>query len=677
MEIHPALAQMQRDDRAYQEASVAFYQDKPKAVQLFRAIGASQSPHRAAARYNVANLLANGKDVKGARAEAEAILADPSLSSVHAITEELIGYIANVEDTPEGWTALIDHTVAALSLPAKDILAGEKLTRDYARGLYDIDYAGIGRKQDDWWIEGRLPENATISKAVMDAPRKHPMALWMMTGQSMHTPYDSSGWALAGTAWKERMASYIDRAMALQPAGAAITGLPRDTIDALKATSDDASRAALWAKARAAMAAAASSCGEAPETAAVSVLVQHALRVSAEAGKFDEAYAGLSDMPAKDSRLYGLRLVKDMENYLLATGNVEEGRRFRDRFLTPEFIDSFIAAGKAYESDVHLNFMLWVAEDMDHWMAATAKHSQKLAQPLLNMLPAKTLWAMGENPAFSDAQRALLTRAAWTRGYARGITQPDSNTAKLFAANPQLKAAYDKVGTDYPGITAERQRLLTILRNPRFGILVNMPGWGDVIESERADFAEIDAYDHNDKNWWCPLEPDRQTGSIRSRYLADAGLEWAFDYPNSYLKPFLDPAVIKDVTAQRDRLLKQHPLVKTIDWKEVKALAGAASAPRLLSESAIRWGKASDGKDGAAEALALAVRVTRYGCNWHGGHKTYSSAAQKLLREKFADTSWAKATPYWFDCMDNEWDNEGNKTPTCKPKTWPKQPPLR
>ena len=71
------------------------------------------------------------------------------------------------------------------------------------------------------------------------------------------------------------------------------------------------------------------------------------------------------------------------------------------------------------------------------------------------------------------------------------------------------------------------------------------------------------------------------------------------------------------------------------------------------------------------------IKVVRYGCNWHGGHKAYSRPAQEMLQAKFADTNWAKQTPYWFDCLSNEWDAQGNKVTTCKPKEWAKQTPLR
>ena len=133
-EADPAHPTMQAEDRAYQEASIAFYKDKPKAIELFRAIAATDSPHKAAARYNIANLMANSKDVAAARAEANAILADPSLASVHDITQELLGYIANLEDTPAGWTALIDDSIKVIETPAKDILASDKLKADYAPG---------------------------------------------------------------------------------------------------------------------------------------------------------------------------------------------------------------------------------------------------------------------------------------------------------------------------------------------------------------------------------------------------------------------------------------------------------------------------------------------------------------------------------------------------------------
>jgi len=279
IDVDPAHPTMQAEDRAYQEASIAFYKDKAKAVELFRTIATTDSPHGAAARYNIANLLANSKDVVAARAEANAILADPALSSVHGITQELLGYIANLEDTPAGWTALIDDSVKIITAPTKDILTSDKLKADYGRALNDIDYAGIRGKRDDWWLTGTLPENATISKAIFDASRKYPMALWMMSGQTVQEAYDRAPWSLVGDKWSAWTASYLDQALAVKPSGAEMPVLPRDMLDSLRAKAEDASREVLWAKAHAALDSAQKSCGEASETAALGTYLAQAVRI--------------------------------------------------------------------------------------------------------------------------------------------------------------------------------------------------------------------------------------------------------------------------------------------------------------------------------------------------------------------------------------------------------------
>ena len=433
IEVGAALARTQADDRAYQEATIAFYKDKLKAIELFRAIAATGSPHKAAARYNIANLRANLKDVVAARQEANAILADPALSSVHGITQELLGYIANLEDTPAGWTALIDDSVKAITAPTKDILASDKLKGDYARALNDIDYAGIHSKRDDWWLTGTLPADATISKAILDASRKHPMALWMMAGQTVQEAYDLAPWSLVGDKWNAWTASYLDQALAVAPSGAQIPVLPKDVLDSLRAKPDDASREALWRKVHAALDAAQSSCGEAPETAALGTYLAQAVRVSAATGRFDQAYDELGKISLKSSRFYHNAVVQKLGEYILGQGMAEEGRRMRDKLLTPEFMTAVPAELKPLTPDRLSEFMGWVAEDEAHWKAALAMHSQKTANPILNFLPAKTLWSYADDPMFSSDQKALLTRVAWTRNYARGGTPDAGETAKLYA----------------------------------------------------------------------------------------------------------------------------------------------------------------------------------------------------------------------------------------------------
>lgn len=676
MEVQPALAKMQTEDRAYQEASTAFYRDKPKAIELFKAIGATDSPHRAAARYNVANLLANGKQLTEARAEAKSILADQSLASVHLITKELLGYIANLEDTAEGWTALIDGTIAIIEQPKNQVLKSEQSKAEYNTALYDIDFAGIGGKDDDWWLDGKLPEYPTISKAIVDASRKHPMALWMMAGQTADQAYRAGPWSLIGEQWKARMSTIIDKALDIEPAA---KGMPQPALDMLlaeKALPDDSTRAKLWEEAHVAITAAESSCGDDAQTAAAGHLLAHAVRLSAMSGHAADAIAELEKIPFKTAAVYyDLTLLK-LSEYLLGQGSLADARALRDRLLTPEFFANLPQSAKPAATDRFASFMGWIAEDEAHWKAALAMQSHKMSNLVLNFLPAKTLWAYADDPMFSGNERALLARTAWTRGYARGQTPSSEQTAKLHALNPVIKETADKVAADYPKANAVRQRLLTILRSPRFGVLVTAPGLWDGIEAHRTDFNELDGADPNDKNWWCAFDTDRQLGGLRAQFNEALGLGFYDQYGNDDLKQVYDQKTRDGIDATREIALKTHPMINAVDWKEITALAKAGSAPRTLSQSAIRWGKASKGSDGAPEALALAVKTTRYACRWQGRHGTYSKAARDLLQAKFKDTTWARQTPYWFDCMYEEWNKEGNKVPNCAAKTWPKQAPL-
>jgi hypothetical protein len=669
----PNVTTLQNDDRAYQAASVAFYRDKPKSVELFRKIATSNSVHKAYARYNVANLLANSKDLVGARAEAKAILADPAMSSAHAIAQELLGYISNIEDTPEGWASLIDSTLSVLGKSEAEIMASPKLKSDYARAIYDIGFAGIGAKQSEWWVKGELPENATLSKAIADAARKSPAALWLMTGQSVNANYDRASWAMIGDKWNGWAASYIDRAKALTPAGSQINGAALEVLDVLKAKPDDATRAAIWAKAKAAIDATQKSCGAGNESAAVGQLLLHAVRLSAQANKYDEIYAGLSSVPFKSSEFYTDGVVYKLAQYVLATGNAEEGRRLRERLLTADFFSAVPAEKRDTLKVEFSDFHSWVAEDEKLWVDAVTMSNTKLGSPFFNLLSSDQLRSLAEDKRFSSDQQSLLLRTAWTRQYARGQKIPSATTEAMLAANLGIKSTLETVVKEQPKLNADRRWLLTILRNPRFGILVNSTdSFGDSIETTRADFAALDEFDHNDKNWWCPLEPGRQLHALRASFDAASGTDIALDYRRQEIEPAYDQAMADKISAAREMLLKQHPMVKAINSVELASLAKMSSAPATLTTAAIAWGKSSKGNDGAPEALALAVRATRYGCSWHGGHKAYSKPAQELLKSKFGKSDWATKTPYWFDCMASIYDKDFNKVTSCQPQAWPK-----
>jgi hypothetical protein len=677
MEADATFANRQAMDRAYQEASIAFYRDKEKAIPLFRAIGQSNSQHRAAARYNVANLLANAKQPAAARQEAEAILADPSLASVHSITRELLGYIANQEDTAEGWTRLIDGAVATLETPADKILASADLQREYAAALTDIDFVGIRVKSDDWWLTGTLPEDPTISKSLVDASRQHPMALWMMGGQSANQRFQLAPWSLVGGKWQARMAAYIDQVLAVQPSGAKLDGLAKDMLTILAGNPNEGVRSWAWEKANAAMAAAEKSCGTAPETAAAGFLLNHAVRLSAMGGNIDEAIAGLEAVPFKQARAYKMGALHSLAQYLAAQGMLDDARKLRDRLITPELQGALAIDPDGVGRDQFASVLALIAEDEAKWKEAVVRSSDPAANVAFNFLPAKTLWALSEDTAFNVQDRALFARAAWTRDYGLVRRVDGDKLAALHELNPEIKAVWEKVKADYPEISPRNQRLLTILRSPAHNILVAMPSGWNVESIKPESFTEIDGWNPNDKNWWCAFEPDRQLQALRKQADDTLGMPEESGFVMRYLGDVFDPELRAELATKRDGVLKGHPMVKAVNWKEIRALTQMDQAPKRLTESAIRWAKNSRGKDGAAEALALAVKTTRYGCSWHGGHERYSKAAQQLLVRKFDGTPWQQQTPYWFGCRRMEWNADfSEKVTSCEPKTWPKQAPL-
>jgi hypothetical protein len=676
LSVDAAIDATQRDDRAYQQASIAFYNDKTKALELFRAIASSSSQHKAAARYNIANLLANAKNVVEARKEANAIMADASLAPVHGITKELLGYIANLEDTTQGWSQLINDSLKAATASTSAISSAPEEQRIYQRALADLDYAGVGAKTGDWWLEAKLPQNPTLSKAILDVSRSNPMALWMLAGQSVGEKAERLPWAMQGEKWQSYASSYVDRALIIQPSASQLPLLPKTVLETLRAKPDDATREALWTQVNGSLAAAQHSCGAAPETAALGPYLTQAVRISAATGNYDEAYFQLSKLSFKYAPFISNGLMQKLAGQILGQGNAQQGRQMRDKLLTTDYFTSLPESIKISATDGFADFMGWVAEDETKWKEALLRGTAKTGHPMLNFQSNDTLWRYANDLAFSPQEKALFARAAWTRAYALGAQPKPSETEQLMALNPKIKASAEKVTRDYPKARADGQRLLTVLRNPRLGILVNAPDiWttSGLEEIDEARFDDVTGGDHNDRNWWCPFELDRQLGALRRKYDQSVGIADLNEYGRRGIEEVYDQTLANELAAKRDTLLAQHPMIRSVSWKRILALAGAPSAPKRLTEAAIKWGKASKGQDGAPEALALAVRSTRYGCNWHGGHGAYSKIAHGLLRSRFAVTSWAAQTPYWFDCQRNEWDDKGTRILSCKPMSWPKQ----
>ncbi|MGH6875525.1 MAG: hypothetical protein ACREDW_10945, partial [Aestuariivirgaceae bacterium] len=640
------LRSLQAFDRAYQQASLNFYRrNYADAIAGYRSIAQTSSPHRAAARYMVANSLANAGRLEEAQTETRAILADPSISEVHAITQELTGYIANLTDDAGQWSELLDQTVAVLSRPAAEILASPKLTEDYRRALYDIDYLGVRRQDDDWWLIGRLPENATRSKALYDGARRHPMVVWLIAGQSLAGIHEAASWQLIGPNWRTGTAAYAKAARQLtgSTGGLAWEIFAAQTMSS--ATDDVAARSARLAEMSSRVMA---SCGTAPETAALGTWLHHTIRLLVEKGDFPAAYRALQSFPLKDTVAFHRTLLR-LGQYLAGTGRIEEGRKYRSAFLQAAERERLVRLENS--DDMRRRFAslsALFAADMDDWLAAIASHPLPALEPLFNLLPQKLLAKLSADATFAEKERALFARVAWTRAYLSGYPDDPALTKRVLELNSGINAVYQDVKQTYGNTNESRRWLLTVLRTPRLGILTTAPGGWDMLDMTTDEPpTAIDAYDHNDKNWWCPFNLDRHLLALRETvdHLTGNGAAQPQDRPGTsyitrywyrsddWFRALIDPGKAAELDAARERLLRAHPAVQMIDWKELARLRKAPSAPKLLSQRAVQWARRG-GKleDGVGEALSLSLRAARYGCNWAGSHRIYTQASVGVLR---------------------------------------------
>lgn len=693
----PELADLQRQDRAYQDASVDFYRESyDEALRKYRAIAAAPGEHRASARYMVANTLANAKRLDEASREIDSILADPSLAPVHVIASELRGYVAHLADNDARWSGLLDDTVKSLEATSATIEASAASREDYRRALNDIDYMGIRGRNDDWWLTGKLPEDPTLSKAVYDGVRRHPIAVWLIAGQSVNDLHLALPWQVIGKAWAAKMSEFSAAAKALVPPERA-AGTAWVAFDAETAGAEAADPQRYSSALASAVSATRASCGSAPETAAVGTLLFHSVRLSVQRGKAAQAYALLDAFPFKATRAYNRTLLR-LGQFLVGSGLVEEGRAFASRFLTTATY-STLASIKAEDefatSFARLEAIL--AKTRDGWREALLKRTRPADDPLINFLSNDELGALADLDAFGPRERALFSRVAWTRDYARDQTPSARETESMLELNPAIKAVADDVARSYPATDPQRRWLLTILRTPRLGILTSASsGWNALdLADDATPPTEIDQYDHNDRNWWCPFDLDRHLGELRDDFdeLTGNAAARATATTGSYavgggwyrsddrIRSLLDADVAKSLDASRDDALRGHPVIRTIAWKELRRLGRVPSAPKLLVGQAVQWARrGGKPENGVTEALGLGVRAARYGCSWAGSHKAYTQSAVGILRTMFADSDWAKRTPYWYDCLWQAYGTEAGSTtkrPTCQGPQWPKQQTLQ
>lgn len=646
----PGIAELQRHDRAYQAAALLFYRRDPAAERAFRAIAGSGSPHAPIARYMLAALPA--RDVEslsyspdpGAAAaatiqaetaltQAQAILANPRLREVHPLAQGLVGFLGYHTGDPAVRAVQVRTTLDALEAPLARIRADSVTAERYARASADLPWLHGEFADAAWWLNGAVPTAMTASRAMADQARTRSMAAWLLFPQS---PYERQPWAAPrnerGDWWllEERARLEDERE----------TGQAWTILRAGFATAYDP---AVWAQVdRLREAALAQPTDQ--HLAALAGLFYHQIRAAimypqigedyepaADQQGFEQALARLEAWPWKQTSHFR-DLVSSALAYLAAEGRIAEARMLRDR-LRPR-------GEEYYPTPLPL---LLLAENEDQ-LAAEIAAAPGRGQNLINLMSADALARLAAREDLPPEARARFTRTAWARLYALERPIPRGLDALMRRLNPEVTAGWTS------GIGArpsDRRLLLDVLRSPALNVLITPHQRGRADSSlgysESPGLTGMDTFQHSDNNWWCAWQPERHrltpSAMMYRIFFApeEDGEELAAAGASAALRP----------------LLSGSWLWQAQDLEEQAALAAIRSAPQLLAERAIAWrgrglfGGRAAGQD---EALALAVRATRYGCQRQGGHGAWSRAAWELLRQRFPQSDAAARTRWWFDC---------------------------
>ena len=212
--------------------------------------------------------------------------------------------------------------------------------------------------------------------------------------------------------------------------------------------------------------------------------------------------------------------------------------------------------------------------------------------------------------------RRDLAQAVWLRA----VILDDAKTADELT--PTVSSLIPEIApllSDYVSATRPDEKKFAALY-----AWLKTPGLEPVVDVGVPRETPLTQQDSLRDNWWCSaVEVTTATASDDS-----ADVKSFTDTGN---KPprFVSPAELDQGT------------------KERASLAKLGAAPNYLAREVTLFAATHPDDARVPEALHLAVKTTRYGCDDENTGK-WSKAAFDLLHRKYPNNPWAKKTPYWF-----------------------------
>jgi len=163
-------------------------------------------------------------------------------------------------------------------------------------------------------------------------------------------------------------------------------------------------------------------------------------------------------------------------------------------------------------------------------------------------------------------------------------------------------------------------------------VILHFPGMRPYVNAGVARTTRMEKIDNYRDNWWCG---DVGAEIDKVNYEKDGTTSW---------RTGRKAAVPEAVPAAPPFLSLEQQKAGESQWQELAA-AGAGSS--YLTRETLAWAKANPHDPRLPEALHLAVRSTHYGCDGPEFSRL-SHQAFTLLHERYPNSKWAKATPFWY-----------------------------
>jgi len=333
----------------------------------------------------------------------------------------------------------------------------------------------------------------------------------------------------------------------------------------------------------------------------------HVVRLQTALGQTDEARKTLDAILADSSLAMNISATNQLlSERLLLAQDLAEFVKFSQRHaaafgygeMENQLVD-VTSPPKAGEEDYSKNERAWAKRVMFDGDAVRMMNTS---------MPLSLLKQLAVHPDLPDYLRSRVALSAWMRA----VLLDDELSARELA--PEVAQLIPEVKTLMAGYSKAKDGKAKLYE--AVWLMLKNPATRPLVDQGTGRMSAFNAIDDYRDNWWCINAPEEGKTNAAPTFLTKEQLAQA--------------------TAENAKL--------------------AISGSNFLATKTSEWATFAPKEKRLPEALALAVKSTRFGCQNCDTGKA-SKAAFDVLKDRFGSSEWKKKTPYWFK-------DEGCETPS-------------